>query len=148
MGPRGRWLAQPARCHDLGNHQIKQNYHANSDRLIVLDRVTWAPSKFAFRNPRPAAVKNSQTVCGGGAPGPAEKLSRPPKQPPGRSDHLGSVPRLEPTDRRVINGVGKRNLAQRLTCCHTLQGLRALGAWSASASGQIVCLRPWRERGL
>src|SRR5262245_58122476 len=31
----------------------------------------------------------------------------------GRSDHLGSVSRLEPTDRRVIDSVGKRNLAQR-----------------------------------
>src|SRR5215470_11194297 len=57
MGPRGRWLAQPARRNDLGNHSAEQNYHTNSDRLIVPDRVTWAPSKFAFRNPRPAAVK-------------------------------------------------------------------------------------------
>lgn len=39
---------------------------------------------------------------------------------------LGSVPRLEPTDRRVIDSVGKRNLAQRLTCCHTLQGFARL----------------------
>jgi len=39
MGPRGRWLAQPARCHDLGNHSAEQNYHANPNRLIVPHRV-------------------------------------------------------------------------------------------------------------
>src|SRR5215472_19237867 len=43
-----------------------------------------------------------------------------------RSDHLGSVSRLEPTDRRVIDSVGKRNLAQRLASCHTLQGFARL----------------------
>src|SRR5215472_7093631 len=39
---------------------------------------------------------------------------------------FGSVSRLEPTDRRVIDVVGKRDLAQRLTCCHTLQGFARL----------------------
>jgi hypothetical protein len=57
---------------------------------------------------------------------PAEKIFTPAKTTPRRSDHLDSVPRLEPTDRRVIDGVGKRNLAQRLTCCHTLQGFARL----------------------
>src|SRR5215471_11876803 len=33
---------------------------------------------------------------------------------------------LEPTDRRMIDGVGKRNLAQRLAGCHTLQGFARL----------------------
>src|SRR5262249_55744577 len=55
-----------------------------------------------------------------------KKKATPDKTTPGRSDHLGSVPRLEPTDRRVIDGVGKRNLAQRLTCCHMLQGFARL----------------------
>src|SRR5262249_56654454 len=72
------------------------------------------------------SVKNSPTVYEGRTPRPAETFSRPAKQPPGRSDHRGSVPRLEPTDRRVIDGVGKRNLAQRLTGCHTLQGFARL----------------------
>jgi hypothetical protein len=48
------------------------------------------------------------------------------KTTPARSDHLDSVPRLEPTNRRVIDVVGKRNLAQRLTGYHTLQGFARL----------------------
>src|SRR5262249_60626410 len=75
MGPRGRWLAQPARRNDLGNHSAEQNYHANPNRLIVT-------TGFACGAP-PCAVKISQTVCGGGAPGPAEKFSRPAIEPPG-----------------------------------------------------------------
>src|SRR5262245_4887373 len=55
-------------------------------------------------------------------------LSRPDRNfftpdknnPPGRSDPA-SVPSLEPTDRRVIDVVGKRDLTQRLTGYHALQ---------------------------
>src|SRR5215471_9133708 len=55
-----------------------------------------------------------------------EKTFTPGKTTPSRSDHLGSVPRLEPTDRRVIDGVAQCDLAQRLAGCHTLQGFARL----------------------
>src|SRR5215831_9475173 len=77
MGPRGRWLAQPARRNDLGDHSAEQNYHARPNRLIVT-------TGFACGAP-PCAGKISQTVCGGGAPGPAENFSRPKIQPPASS---------------------------------------------------------------
>src|SRR5262247_3966445 len=67
-------------------------------------------------------------------------------QPPGRSD-LGSVPRLEPTDRRVIDVVGKRDLAQRLAFFHAFQGFARLMLGQLRLAAE-PCALGHRARGL
>jgi phage terminase large subunit-like protein len=53
--PRGRWLAQPARRNDLGNHSAEQNYHANPNRLIVRTGSACGAIEIRFSELRPPA---------------------------------------------------------------------------------------------
>jgi len=87
--------------------------------------ITFAEARILFST-KGAQYAFGETDQDGRLPALRKNFHARQNNPPVRSNHLGSVPRLEPTNRRVINGVGKRNLAQRLTCCHTLQGFARL----------------------
>jgi hypothetical protein len=54
------------------------------------------------------------------------------------------MPRLEPADGRVIDRVGKRDLAQRLAGGHALERPRGPGAVSACAAGRTARHGPAR----
>lgn len=86
----------------------------------------------------------------------AEKLFTSSKSAPLGSDDLAGVPGLEPTDRRMIDVVGERNLAHRLANLHTLQDLAGLMLGQLRPATEplvfggrtslVRCTRRWRTK--